>query len=181
MIYPLSTMGAHVSDCPNHTVGRTTPFKTRGDVALCGTFGYELDVTKIPQEDRDAIPEQIATYHKYNDLIRGGDYYRLASFRENGWYDCYMVVSKDKAEALVTYVQVLNRPNYKSRIIKLDGLEPEYTYVVEGERNALHGDTLMSAGLRIENMWGDFKSKLIHLVRKDDLFDDEVPADWRSE
>ena len=167
MIYPLSTMGAHVSDCPNHTVGRTTPFKTRGDVALCGTFGYELDVTKIPQEDRDAIPEQIATYHKYNDLVRSGDYYRLASFRENGWYDCYMVVSKNKTEALVTYVQVLNRPNYKSRIIKLDGLEPEYTYVVEGEENALHGDTLMSAGLRIENMWGDFKSKLIHLVRKE--------------
>ncbi len=26
LIYPLSTMGAHVSDCPNHTVGRVTPF-----------------------------------------------------------------------------------------------------------------------------------------------------------
>ena len=67
----------------------------------------------------------------------------------------------------MTYVQVLNRPNYKNRIIKLDGLEPEYTYVVEGEKNPLHGDTLMSAGLIIENMWGDFKSKLIHLVRKE--------------
>ena len=47
MIYPLSTMGAHVSDCPNHTVGRVTPFETRGHVALAGTFGYELDITKI--------------------------------------------------------------------------------------------------------------------------------------
>ena len=52
LIYPLSAMGAHVSDCPNHAVGRTTPFETRGYVALAGTFGYELDITRIPEEDR---------------------------------------------------------------------------------------------------------------------------------
>ena len=66
-------MGAHVSDCPNHTVGRVTPFETRGIVALAGTFGYELDVTKIAQEERDMIPEQVAMYHKYNDLVREGN------------------------------------------------------------------------------------------------------------
>lgn len=179
LIYPLSAMGAHVSDCPNHTVGRVTPFKTRGDVALCGTFGYELDITRIPQEDRDAIPGQIAAYHRYNDLVRNGDYYRLASYQENNIYDCYMVVSKDKKEALLTYVQVLNRPNFKSRMIKLAGLAPDKKYKVlyEGadENNnsgsdggnqvqMLYGDTLMSAGLRMPGMWGDFKSTLIHLV-----------------
>lgn len=181
LIYPLSAMGAHVSDCPNHTVGRVTPFKTRGDVALCGTFGYELDITRIPQEDRDSIPGQIATYHKYNELVRNGDYYRLASYQENNLYDCYMVVSKDKKEALLTYVQVLNRPNFKSRIVKLAGLAPDKKYKVlyEGadENNnsgsdvenrvpVLYGDTLMSAGLRMPGMWGDFKSTLIHLVQE---------------
>ena len=110
LIYPLSAMGAHVSDCPNHTVGRVTPFATRGNVALAGTFGYELDITKIPEEDRKLIPEQTAMYHKYNDLVREGDYYRIASYAKNHEYDCYEVVSKDKKEALVTFVQVLNRP-----------------------------------------------------------------------
>ena len=117
LLYPLSTMGAHVSDCPNHTVGRVTPFETRGHVALAGTFGYELDITKIPEEDRQQIPAQTAMYHKYNDLIRRGDYYRIASFLENGNYDCYMVASKDRTEALVNYVQVLSRaqlPQQKS-------------------------------------------------------------------
>ena len=80
LIYPLSTMGAHVSDCPNHTVGRVTPFATRGNVALAGTFGYELDITKIPAEDREQIPKQVELYHKYNDLVRGGDYYRIAYY-----------------------------------------------------------------------------------------------------
>lgn len=164
LIYPLSTMGAHVSDCPNHTVGRSTPFSTRGNVALAGTFGYELDITKIPEEDRSRIPEQVAMYHKYNDLIRNGDYYRIASYRQNHLYDCYEVVSKDKKEALITYVQVLNRPNYHSRIIKPAGLNPQMRYRNEETGEVLFGDTLMNAGITIQNMWGDFQSKLIHLT-----------------
>lgn len=166
MIYPLSTMGAHVSDCPNHTVGRTTPFETRGYVALAGTFGYELDVTKIPKEDREQIPEQVRMYHKYNDLVREGDYYRIASYSVNHEYDCYMVVSEDKKEALVTFVQVLNRPNFKSRKIKLKGLSKEFDYAIEGEERVYAGDTLMNAGILIENPWGDFKGRLIHLTAK---------------
>ena len=164
LIYPLSTMGAHVSDCPNHTVGRVTPFATRGDVALAGTFGYELDITKIPEEDRAQIPEQIARYHKYNALVRGGDYYRIASYRENHMYDCYEVVAKDKSEALITFVQVLNRPNYHSRRIRVYGLDPATQYRIEGEDKLYYGDTLMNAGILVQNMWGDFQSKLIHIV-----------------
>lgn len=164
MIYPLSTMGAHVSDCPNHTVGRETPFETRGHVALAGTFGYELDVTKIPQEDREMIPEQVAMYHKYNDLVREGDYYRLASYRENHFYDCYGVVSKDKKEALYTFVQVLNRPNHHNRRIYFRGLDPDKYYRVEGEEGTYSGDVLMKAGYLVSNMWGDYKSRLIHLT-----------------
>ncbi len=59
MVYPLSSIGAHVSDCPNHATHRTTPFDTRGQVALCGTFGYELDVTKLVPEEKEKIKEQV--------------------------------------------------------------------------------------------------------------------------
>ena len=170
MIYPLSTMGAHVSDCPNHTVGRTTPFETRGYVALAGTFGYELDVTRIPEEDRNMIPQQVAMYHKYNDLVRQGDYYRIAHYAENHFYDCYEVVAKDKSEALVTYIQVLNRPNFHSRRIHIPGLNPEKTYVIENaqdwpeiKQTEYRGDTLHYAGINSPPLWGDFKGRLMHL------------------
>ena len=163
LIYPLSAMGAHVSDCPNHTVGRVTPFETRGYVALAGTFGYELDITKIPEEDQKAIPDQVAMYHKYNDLVREGTYYRIASYAANHEYDCYIVVSEDKKEALVTFVQVLNRPNFHSRRICLKGLDPAYNYRVEGEERTYGGDLLMNAGLLIANPWGDFQGRIIHL------------------
>ncbi len=173
MIYPLSTMGAHVSDCPNHTLGRTTPFETRGYVALAGTFGYELDVTKIPEADRAMIPEQTAMYHKYNDLVREGDYYRIAHFAENHYYDCYEVVAKDKSEALVTYIQVLNRPSYHSRRIRIPGLDLTAVYEIENAQDwpeigqtQYRGDALQFAGINVPPLWGDFKGRLLHLVRK---------------
>ncbi len=173
MIYPLSTMGAHVSDCPNHALGRTTPFETRGYVALAGTFGYELDVTKIAKEEQDKIPDQVAMYHKYNDLVREGDYYRIAHYAENHYYDCFEVVAKDKSEALVTYIQVLNRPNFHSRRIRIPGLDKTACYVIENAQDwpeiaqtEYHGDTLHYAGINIPVLNGDFQGRLMHLVRK---------------
>ncbi len=164
LMYPLSAMGAHISVCPNHTVGRNTPFETRGNVALAGTFGYELDITKIPQEDQEMIPQQVQMYHKYNDLVREGDYYRIASYRENHEFDCYLVAAKDKKEALVTFVQVIGRPNYHSRCIRLQGLDPAMNYRMEGTDQVYGGDLLMNAGLQVENLWGDAQSKLYHLI-----------------
>ena len=173
MIYPLSTMGAHVSDCPNHTLGRTTPFETRGYVALAGTFGYELDVTKITEEEQNMIPDQVAMYHKYNDLVREGDYYRIAHYAENHYYDCYEVVAKDKSEALVTYIQVLNRPSFHSRRIRIPGLDKNASYVIENTQEwpeivqvEYHGDTLQYAGINIPPLKGDFQGRLLHLVKK---------------
>ena len=162
--YPASAIGAHVSDCPNHTVGRTTPFKTRGHVAMVGTFGYELDVTKIPQEDREAIPAQIEEFNKYNPLIRTGDQYRIGNVFEDNMWDSWMFVAKDKSEALFTFVQVLGRPNYRSRRIKLKGLDEnaKYKNMTNGEIHS--GSALMNAGINV-SLHGDFSSLIIHFTR----------------
>ena len=166
LIYPLSTMGAHVSVCPNHSVGRSTPFETRGYVALSGTFGYELDITKLSDEELRQIKEQTAMYHKYNDLIRRGDYYLIASYLENKEYNCTSVVAKDQSEALVTFVRVMGRPNYHSQRIKLKGLDPKKLYRMEGTEQVLSGGALMYAGINIEGLWGDFNGRLLHLVEE---------------
>ncbi|WP_022776242.1 alpha-galactosidase [Butyrivibrio sp. AE2015] len=170
LIYPLSTMGAHVSDCPNHTVGRTTPFKTRGDVALSGTFGYELDVTRISEDDRKAIPGQIDNYHKYNELVRNGDYYRLASYRHNHEYDAWEAVDKDGKRALVTYVQVIATPNGKNKIIRPAGLIDKLLYEIwmdDRYIGAAKGKTLENAGISVPVRQGDYHSVLIYLVAKE--------------
>ncbi len=165
LIYPLSTMGAHVSDCPNHGNGRITPFETRGHVALFGTFGYELDITKISEEERAQIPGQIALYHKYNELIREGDYYRLASFSKNNEFDCWSVNAKDGSECLVAYVSVFARMNMKGRTVKLQGLDPDALYKVEGTDETYYGDVLMNVGYHFPEIRGDFQSRLVHFCR----------------
>lgn len=165
LIYPLSCMGAHVSDCPNHTVGRKTPFTTRGHVALAGTFGYELDITKISQEDRDEMKSQTEMYHKYHPLVREGDYYRIASWRKNHLYDCWEVVAKDKSEALVTYVQVLSEANFKSRRLRLKGLDASAKYRLEETGEIYAGSVLMNAGFLVKRDFGDFISHLYHFER----------------
>jgi alpha-galactosidase len=166
MVYPLSAIGAHVSDCPNHATGRNTPFSTRGNVALAGTFGYELDVTKIKEEERKLIPSQIDNYHKYNFLIRTGDYYRLASLSLNGIYDCYQVVSKDKSEVLVTYVEGLKKPNSRNIRIKLTGLESNADYLLEDTGEYFNGAVLMYAGIQVPGTWGDFSSIIMHFIKQ---------------
>lgn len=162
LIYPLSSIGAHVSACPNHTTGRVTPFKTRGDVALCGTFGYELDVTALSDSEADMIPGQIELYKKYNRLIRTGDYYRLASYSGNGRYDCCEIVSKDGMSALVIFVQVMAEPNVRKHIIKLCGLKPDVVYNVNGVKYT--GDVLMKAGIPLVRPSGDYASVLTEVT-----------------
>ena len=176
MLYPLSAMGAHVSVCPNHTVGRNTPFETRGYVALAGTFGYELDITKLDEEDRAMVPRQTAMYHRFHDLVREGEYYRLSSWQENGSFDCFQVNGPDGKECLVFYTQVLNEPAKKSRIVRLKGLDAGARYrirVVSMEDGDLikdtgreaSGEVLMYGGFRLERLWGDFRSWIFCLER----------------
>ena len=141
--------------------GRSVSFETRGIVALAGTFGYELDITKLPEKERQQIPKQVAQYKQYNRLIREGAYYRIASWQENHLFDSYMVVSEDKTEALLTYIQVAAEPNKRSRRIRLQGLLENAFYEAEGRR--YRGDTLMYAGLLMEPVKGDMQARLISI------------------
>ena len=80
--YPISSVGAHVSACPNHQTGRSVPLSTRADVALAGSFGYELDLRLLSDEEKAQVKEQIKEFHDYYDLTHEGDYYRLTA-RDN--------------------------------------------------------------------------------------------------
>ena len=182
LVYPLSCMGAHVSVCPNHVTRRTTPFSTRAAVALAGTFGYELDITKLSDEDKKAVPHQIALYHRFGSLMREGDYYRLQSYSENRRWDSWQVVSKDKKTSLVTVVQVITEPSRRSRRLRFEGLLPDARYKVEVvrmsedalkdgaaadadylENRTFSGSTLMNAGILVHRTPGDFVSTMYFL------------------
>ena len=170
LVYPPSSMGAHIGASPNHSCGRKTPFMTRAFVALSGTFGYELDLRKLSEKELALVPHQVELYKAHNELVRSGDYYRIASYSENHEWDSWIFVSGDKTKAMLTIVQVLNHPNFHSRKIRIPGLKEESLYKIsmecsDGSKSDLgkwHGDTLMNAGLLLPLFWGDFQSAIVN-------------------
>ena len=163
LIYPLSSMGAHVAACPSHTNGRVTPFATRGLVSLPGCFGYELDLTKLTEEELAMIPGQLEDYRKYGPVFHDGDYYRLASYGENGEYDALMAVSKDKRTAVLDYVHVMSRQRRRSVLLPLRGLEEETLYRSSETGEVRSGAGWMYGGMVMPCISGDFIGKLIVL------------------
>ena len=163
MCYPTSSMGAHVSACPNHQTKRVTSFKTRGDVAMFGTFGYELDITKLTDDEKELVKVQCENYHKYYNVIHNGDMYRLISpFERKRDSAAWMYVSSDKDEAIVFY-GVIRTSLYMPHIIKLRGLDPAKKYTDLATGAVYSGDTLMNAGLNIARAFCDFETVIVHL------------------
>lgn len=163
LIYPLSSMGAHVAACPSHTNNRTTPFKTRGRVSLPGCFGYELDLTKLTPEEKAMIPDQLEEYRKYGPVFHNGDYYRLASFAENHAYDAIMAVSKDKRVAVIDYVEVESRARSRAVRLELAGLRETTLYRSSLTGEVRSGAGWMYAGMLLPRLEWDYSSALIVL------------------
>lgn len=170
MVYPPRCMTAHVSAVPNHQMQRVTPFNTRGLVAMCASFGYELNPLTLTAVEQTAIAEQTAYYRRIADLIATGDFYRLAGpFDKFNTTDAddtaWMFVSPDRSRAFAVYVQRLAVPAGPARVIKLQGLDPEAVYHIEELNQDFGGDELMYAGLAMPYGMADFTAVPFTLVR----------------
>ena len=163
--YPVSAMGAHVSVCPNHGTSISTPLKTRGVVAYFGTYGLELDVTKMTDDEKDEVKRQIKEFKKYYSLIQYGDYYRLQSpFDKDKFYCVWQVVSEDKKESLVASVRHKMEAGFVHEIIKLKGLKPDAYYRINDGKQLYLGAALMEHGLRMEFDFIPYPARLYHIT-----------------
>ena len=146
--YPVSTVGSHVSDVPNHQTGRVTSMHTRSVVAMAGTFGYELDLGKLSSEEKKEIRVQIADYKKYAPLILNGRYYRLSNpyTDETG---SWAFVSEDQQEVLLNVVVLEMHGNMTVPYVKLQGLSEDASYQEEKSGRIYSGSALMEMGIPI--------------------------------
>lgn len=144
-VYPVSTMGAHISDS-----GRFVPLKTKAVVAMCGTFGYELDAAKLTEEEQEICREQSELFKKYYPIIFGGDYYRLSNPFEPGNMTAWQHVTKDKKESLLSVVVTNLTCNGPQEYVRAKGLVPDAMYRINDGEQVLSGAALMHAGLPID-------------------------------
>ena len=165
--YPIISMGSHVTASPNHVTKRATPIKTRSNVAMAGTFGFELDLTTLTNDEIELLGRETEFYKKNSELIRLGDYYRLTN--DTSRHIAWQFVSKDKANALAVLVQKTTSVNYKPIIQKFRGLDAaaNYRVTVDGEeREGLYsGTALMEIGLDIRTIKYEADSTRIEFQR----------------
>jgi alpha-galactosidase len=182
IVYPLSSIVAHVSAVPNHQVGRVTSLDMRAAVAFFGVFGYELDPTTFSDDDRAIVERQIAFYKEWRALFQRGRFVRLRSpFDGDGNETAWMVVSVDARQAIVGWYRVLNVAVPRVNRLRLRGLDAARNYRVSVwppfERSSVPrtaatrgGDDLMAAGLDLAARGddavahGDFVARLFVLV-----------------
>ena len=164
--YPTSAMGAHVSASPNHQTGRSVPLETRAVVAMSGAFGYELDPTKLLEDEAQAIRAQIIRYRKHEALIRTGDCYRLTDPHDKRRVAAWQFVSGDGGEALLNVVVTHPEANPKPLHLRLRGLDPRAVYAVDGqEARTYTGAALMYGGYTLSPLCGDYPGAQLYLRR----------------
>ena len=157
--YPMSSVSAHVSVCPNHQNGRVTPFKTRGICAMQGSFGYELDLSKLSEEDKAEARRQITVYNENWELFQSGSYYRLNSPMEERDYTAWSYVSKDQRKASLSVIYTDLHGNPKPVRVKLKGLKKDASYDVDG--TVYTGAALMRGGLLIPKPACNYDSYMV--------------------
>ena len=139
--YPLSTVSAHVSSCPNHQTLRITPLETRFNIASFGICGYECNLVDMDKEENDAIKAQIEVYKKWREVLQMGSFYRGRTFfagdgkyagdvLDSGQTNTteWTCVSADKTKAVGMVMQKLVAPNTQFTYYKPAGLDPDKEY-----------------------------------------------------
>ena len=160
-VYPTCTMGAHISDS-----GKFVPLETKAVVAMCGTFGYELDATHLSKEEQEICKEQSDRFRKYQHITFKGDFYRLTDPFKVGNMTAWQHVTKDKAESLLSVVVTNLTCNGPQEYIRAKGLDPRAMYSINGSKETYSGAALMSAGLPIDREVPEYSAFQFHLVRE---------------
>ncbi|WP_028975145.1 alpha-galactosidase [Spirochaeta cellobiosiphila] len=162
-VYPPISMGAHVSACPNHQMGRTTSLKTRANVAMAGNMGYELDILTLSDREKKEILQQLSLYKKIRKTVQSGKFIRLRSPYGSA-SSAWMFLAEDQSEILLFFYLTLATPYNNFDKIRLTGLEEDSLYQDQSGQQ-YYGDYLMYSGLNLPELKGDFDSQLIIMNR----------------
>ena len=148
IVYPFSAMGAHVSACPNHQIGRTTPFEKRCNVAMLGQYGFELDLNHCSNEELEIAKKSIETYKELREIFHKGDCYRLKSPFE-GNLSVLQFVSEDAKKVILCIESKKAIPGAPEEYISMEALDENALYSCNGKMYG--GDYLMSRGIILRN------------------------------
>jgi alpha-galactosidase len=162
--YPACTVGSHVSACPNHQTGRITPLSTRGVVASSGILGYELDLNKLTELEKEEVRKQIKDYRNDYDLITDGLYYRLTDLDSQD-FCAWEYLSQDGKKAIVSVVITQVHGNMPNQYVKPRGFTPDVNYKNVETGKIYPSNALMEFGFPLPQQFGEYNSYVYHFER----------------
>ena len=128
--YPLSSIGAHVSESPNHQTLRKSNIESRFNVASFGVLGYEMDLAQLSPLEKESVRQQIAFYKVHRSLLQYGEFFRIEPIANGNNQASWVVATPDRSEMLVLFFQTLNEPNPHADILRIPIADPEANYAV---------------------------------------------------
>ncbi|HHL2031735.1 TPA: alpha-galactosidase [Clostridium perfringens] len=170
LVYPLISMGSHVSESPNQQVFRETALETRANVAYFGNLGYELDVNNLSDVEKEEIKKQIQFYKENREVFQFGEFYRIKNPYNNN-ISAWMIKSNDEKTIILGCYKLLNHANEGKERVKLFGLDKDGDYKLSYPyEKEFKGDELMNVGISMNddyfcNSGNDFSS-VLYLLRK---------------
>lgn len=120
--YPSIASSNHVTDWGKQ------PIKFRTDVAMMGKLGFDIVVSKLPENDLKFCQDAIKNYNEVKKTIWQGEQYRLANPTE-GSVASMLYVNQDRSSAVSFNYLVNNRYDEGSKFpIRMQGLDGAKIY-----------------------------------------------------
>jgi alpha-galactosidase len=129
LFLPPELIGTHVGPPRSHTTGRVHDLPFRAATALFGHAGIEWDVTAASPQERAAVASWIAFYKRHRGLLHSGEV--VHADHPDPAVAVHGVVARDRSEALYAYVQLATSPFAVPAAVRLPGLDPARSYLVE--------------------------------------------------
>ena len=118
--FPPVALASHVTHWGNR------PMHFACSVAMSARFGMDLDLTKLPAQDKAICAGAISAYKGIREVTQLGDLYRLEDPHQ-GFRGALDFVSPDRARAVVFVFQLKDG---QSAPVHPAGLDPAKSYVV---------------------------------------------------
>lgn len=161
IFYPLSTIGAHVSERKIGTI------QDKACLAFFGTYGYELNINNLGEEDCKKIMEFNNLYKEWHHVVTQGDYYSLYNpYKSN--YVSFYCITKDKKECLI-YFMNLRKEATKSRFLKITGLDDNKYYYNSITNDIYKGSFYHHVGVNVSMPLEVFTSIIVILKEVDPI------------
>jgi alpha-galactosidase len=127
-LYPLSAMGAHVSEAPHQQTLRNTPLNSRFNVSCFGCLGYELDIKYLTHSEKKEIKAQVAFYKAHRRTFQYGRFSRLTAEKGNKVH--WQCTAEDGDEAVAMFFQTQGSASEGYDFLPLTGFDADGSYTV---------------------------------------------------